>query len=165
MKKTLLIAFCLSLFLFSCKKSEAPKNTVTLSVDGANKKYSVGAVATIGDYIAEGSNLFLAGYTNENNIAESIQITISANSSIAKGVYRNDGKNGALRIIYYPSDYTLAKQNSYITDLSGIYESTVTITSISNSNVQGTFSGQLVLNGGNTVKTISDGKFNVNIQH
>lgn len=163
MNKTLLIAICFLLFLFSCKKSEAPKNTLTFSVDGASEKYP-NASASIGDYLAQGSNLLVSGYLDANNIAGSMQFTIIANSSIAKGVYSNDGKTGSLKIIYYPSDYTLAKQNSYITDLSGAHPSTVTITSLSDKNVQGTFSGQLILNGGNTVKTISDGKFNADFQ-
>jgi len=164
MKKTLLIAICFSLFLFSCKKSEAPKNTVTFTVDGINKKYP-NASASIGDYLAQGSNLSFVAYTDANNIAESISFTITANTSLTKGgVYRTDDKTGAVRITYYPSDYTLAKQNSYLTKFGGQYVSTITITSLSDTNVQGTFSGQLVLNGGNTVKTISDGKFNATIQ-
>jgi hypothetical protein len=52
----------------------------------------------------------------------------------------------------------------YASDVNGAYLTTVKIISISSTNVQGTFTAQLVYTDGKTIKTVTNGKFNINLQ-
>jgi len=47
--------------------------------------------------------------------------------------------------------------------VNGNYLTTVKITSINSTNIQGTFTAQLLYTDGKTVKTVTDGKFNVKL--
>lgn len=165
MKKTLLIAVCILVSLASCKKSSvAPKNTITATIDGVTETFNVNAFAQLGTSIDLNSHLLVNGSNSSATGSDGMTIDINANTTIAKGTYINNGAAGFMAITYSKGPLSLSSPNIYATDLNSVYPSNITITSVSNTNVQGTFSGQLLFTDGKTVKTVTEGKFNVDIK-
>jgi hypothetical protein len=62
--------------------------------------------------------------------------------------------------------YTQGTSLIYESDVTGTYASSIVITTLTKTNVQGTFTGTLTLitGSGATTKAITDGKFNVNFK-
>ena len=164
MKKTLLTVICISLFLFSCdRKSEVKKPSgISVTIDGVDKSYNVFPYANLYDGEAKGSNIILTAASNKESIGDSFQLEIKANSPLTKGTYYNDGSNMYLAIIYFVPNFNIFGPKAYVTDLGGTHKSTITITSISKTNIQGTFSAQLMRDD-NTTMNVDNGKFNFDI--
>ncbi|TSJ43139.1 hypothetical protein FO440_02815 [Mucilaginibacter corticis] len=167
MKPALFIAFCFSLFFFSCKKSEkksnmtTPKVGINFTFDGVEKNFPVAAVQ-IKNAATLSSTMFAVGYFD--NSPEKIELTVQSNSTIAKGAYHND-LNTQLVIVYTAPDNTPTKYDFYGTELGKYNTCTVTVTSITSTNIQGTFNGQLEWSGPDrTIKSITNGTFNLPIQ-
>jgi len=170
MKKTLLFVIAILSFCVSCKKnssdpSNTPVNTITATVDGVTESFNTTVYARIGTGIRINSALIISGSNGAASGADLISLTLDTNNTIANGDYTNNGSNGVTSIVYSKGVFTLANPNYYATDVNGIYPSTIKITSVSNTNVQGTFSGKLVFPDGKTTKSVTDGKFNVNINN
>jgi hypothetical protein len=167
MKKPLLITICILLAFSSCKKSsDVPANTISATIDGVDESFNTNQSARLGSSIDLNSNLLISGSSASGTGADGIGITIESNSTIVKGSYNNAGTNnsGFTSILYSKGPSLLIDPNIYTTDVNGNYPTTITITSMSNTNIQGTFSGQLLFKDGKTVKSVTNGKFNLDIK-
>ena len=175
MKKILQVAVFLLFILTSCKKKSednlVPVNTITAAVDGENISLSTNISAKFStNQIGKLSyTLNIQGATSSK--AFGISLTSFDKNSITKGTYTLASSKNSTPIWVYVAyeDYELSgnvPDQPYITDPNGIQPTTITITSISSTNVQGTFNGTLVYSqGGSGTKTVTNGKFNVNISN
>jgi len=165
MKITLLITVCILAVLASCKKnSVAPKNTISATIDGVPETFNTNVSAQLGTSVALNSNLIISGASSSAASSDGMAFEINSNSTIDKGSYINNGAAGFMAITYSKGPFSLSNPIVYSTDVNSVYPSNVTITSISNTNVQGTFTGKLLFTDGKTVKTVTDGKFNIDIK-
>jgi hypothetical protein len=175
MKKILLFAVSLLFVLASCKKTSEdnpiPVNTISATVDGVNISHNTNISAKFSSNSIGGPSYTLNIQAATPNKAFGISLTSPDKNAIAKGTYTlASSKNNTPIWVYVDyEDYepnTNIPDQPYITDPNGIQPTTVTITSISSTNVQGTFSGTLVYSqGGSGTKTVTNGKFNVNISN
>jgi len=164
----------------SCKKDSNKKvtasNTITATVGGTNTNFNTDAVAELasdsGAYVLE-----VVGLTGTTTSSQSIVIALLSDQPFVKGTYTFDTTTD-------PNTITVLPALAYLTDESGSESSefesntdidlenstlsttcTVTITAISSTNVQGTFSGLLVNDGDETTtKSVTNGKFNVTLK-
>ncbi|MHB8208858.1 hypothetical protein [Mucilaginibacter sp.] len=170
MRKLLFFASYVMLAFCSCKKDPVKlnpsSNSVSATIDGVNEAFNTtinaGFIDTpyheIGIYAINGT-----GVTQDD-----LSVSVISDTNIVKGTYTvltNEvvNSNTSPLLIYY-SNKTSPNETDYETDFTGVNQLTVTLNLISKTNVQGTFSGVLVdmLNG--KVKSITNGKFNVNIK-
>ncbi|MBS1530165.1 MAG: hypothetical protein JSU01_07655 [Bacteroidetes bacterium] len=171
MKRFLLPAICLLLVFTSCKKKNdvTPVNTLTATVDGINMNFNSNMTARIdGNFTGTGNiDLVVEGFATNGSTNNMLGISfITANlNSITAGTYTAANANNTPPIwaaITY-NDNSSASTHNYLTYTTVPF--TITITSISKTNIQGTFSGVVAdLNNSSNTKTITNGKFNVNIQ-
>jgi hypothetical protein len=175
MKKFLLIAVSLLFIVTSCKKKSEdnpiPVNTISATVDGVNISLStnISAKFSTNQIGALSYTLNIQGATP--NKAFGISLTSPDKNAITKGTYTLASSKNSTPIWVYVAyeDYELntnIPDQPYITDPNGIQPTTITITSISSTNVQGTFSGTLVYSQGSSgTKNVTNGKFNINISN
>jgi hypothetical protein len=154
--------------LSSCKKSNSNSSTsgggtITATIDGVQTTFNniliTKDTAYLGAYI-----LTFAGATSLTSSSPELSLTVDGTSPITTGTYSlgSSGNTADLPGISYAQGSSLVYGN----DITGVYSSSIVITSLSKTNVQGTFSGTLTLtlgSGANT-KTVTDGKFNVNFK-
>jgi len=161
MKKLLLISACLVLVFSACKKDSTKtttSNSITATVGSSNFNFSTAATAEV----ISGSGIYsiqILGSTGAGSSAQGVSIAIESDKPIVKGTYSVTDTSSFTDITYVenPSVSTPVSFSSQVTG-------TVNITSISSTNVQGTFSGILVSNQDNTTTQIlSNGKFNVSV--
>ncbi|TSJ41085.1 hypothetical protein FO440_15260 [Mucilaginibacter corticis] len=160
MKRVLLLVFCLSAFLFSCKKSGiAPANTIVATVDGVTKTYVVEPIITF----APVNQLIFDGYVNHDQKADWISIWLDASAPITTKSY--DLGSSYIDAGYSPANPSDSGRVYYNTDDKYLYDYnfTVTIKSIKGNNIQGTFSGQLLGLFRKSVISV-DGRFNINVE-
>jgi hypothetical protein len=160
MKKLFAIAVLGSVMLVSCKKSSSGSGgigtgTIQASIGGTTHNFTTGAQATS---LGTGT-LIITGLEGTSN---SFSIELDGNNAITTGTYT-------------ASTNTVASLN-YVQGLSGgiTYSNdgnpsdpiSVIVTSISATNIQGTFTGSVFLNGDSNAaeKTVTAGKFNVAIR-
>ncbi len=168
MKKGVLLTIALLLIYSSCKKSDpvAPANTLSATVDGVAENFSIGQTTYLSNGLAPDADLSIFGSEGSGANSLNLAITIEANNTIATGTYTNaDVNNAGFISITYSIGPATTNFDFYTSDPTAKYPTTITITSISNGNVQGTFSGQLPLYNGTAIKTITDGKFNLNVKN
>ena len=167
MKKILLIIVFLFAFLASCKKSSlvAPVNTFSATIDGVDESFNTNIFAQNGTSTVLNSDLEVLGANGAASSADVLTINLDTNNTLTTGTYTNAPNNGGnlVSIVYTKGQFSLANPNTYKSDINGTYLTTVKITSINASNVQGTFTAQLVYTDGKTLKSITNGKFNVNL--
>ena len=166
MKKPLLIAICILLAFTSCKKSsDVPANTISATVDGVDESFNTNTNAQLGTAIALNSVLNIAGSSASGTGADIIGMTIESNGTIVKGSYSNSAVNNSTftSMLYTKGPFLLSDPNIYSSGVNGNYPTTITITSMINTNIQGTFSGKLLFKDGTTVKSVTNGKFNLDI--
>jgi hypothetical protein len=162
MKKTLMLnRILLILFLAltiapSCKKKKGDDQfkagTISFKANGELKTFEVAGFYTVPD----GSNYscyILASM--ENNEESMIRLRIVSSSPITAKTYGND--SGSERVITFDDE----DGYHYSNDRSSI-PSTITITSISENKIQGTFSGTLIGMDSESL-TITDGKFDCSV--
>lgn len=164
MKKLILflLPVCLLLVLSSCSKKSTPSpsvtGTFTVTINGTPETFNVGAVAQA--VSSDGSyNLTLLG-TQSASVTNSMYIAITSFSPIIAGTYTGAGSDAAM-------SYHLASGAVYqYADDDAAAFSTVTIKSISSTNVQGTFSGNLNLISGSgpATQTLTNGTFNLRVE-
>jgi hypothetical protein len=168
MKKTLLFTICTFLFLASCKKSSsvAPTNTLSATIGGTEESFNTNIFAQNGEGVALNSALTVFGYNGSGTGADELIITMNTNKAITTGTYSNapSSTDGFISIFYSKGPVNALSPNQYTSDVNGAYLTTVKITSISGTNVQGTFNAQLLYTDGKTVKSVTNGKFNVNLK-
>ncbi|WP_426671551.1 hypothetical protein ACPPVU_09960 [Mucilaginibacter sp. McL0603] len=168
MKKLLLFTICVTLAFSSCKKSSSdiPVNTISATIDGVDESFNTNPIAELGTAISLNSNLIISGGNGSGTGSDSMAITIESNNTLAKGSYTNASTNNSsyVSVLYNKGPFSLAHPSYYTTDVNGAYPTTVTITSMSSTNIQGTFSGKLLFTDGTTVKNVTNGKFNLTIK-
>jgi hypothetical protein len=163
MKKIVIASVTLLVFVMSsCKKDEyiapfAPTSTITATVDNAPMVF---AVSTMADsvYYANGVHiLVIDGWQGTIAASDFISFSIvSSGVSITPGVYTPSS-------FYY---WDQSDSTSYIFSESNPPQ--VTITAITDSSIEGTFSSNVYNNYAvdyTSAHTITDGKFNVKFQN
>ena len=153
--------------LGSCKKSSssstASGGTLTATVDGTPMTFNNILVAKDTAFMGAYAITF-AGASSLTSSSPELSLTVDGASPISTGTY-NLGASGNTTDL--PSlAYTQGTSLIYGSDITGTYSTSIVITSLSKTNVQGTFSGTLTLTLGTgaTTKKITDGKFNVNFK-
>src|SRR6185437_7464333 len=136
---------CLLLVFGSCKKKGdiVPTNTISATIDGANVNFNGDASDRIvTNALGLYANLLdITGSTGADGNRATIVITITSKNSITNGtvISSDNGADTFSDIIYEKTDPISQIAQPYITDNFGHYPTVVTITSISNTNIQGTF--------------------------
>lgn len=137
---------------------------MSATVDGVAKNFNNIVLAKIIDQGNGEYSMVLGGTTGTAASSDILTITVDGDRQIAAGSY-------TLTVTptthYLPAlGYTINETNNYMSDVTGTLATNVTITSITSTNVQGTFNGGVVLyNGtGAATKNITNGKFNVNFK-
>jgi hypothetical protein len=153
--------------LASCKKSSNAStpagSTITATVDGTPMTFNNVLVAKdtafSGAYV-----LTFSGATSLTASSPELSLTVDGPTAITTGTY---SLGPAVNTTNIPAiSYTQGSSLIYLTDVTRTYSSSIEITSLSQTNVQGTFTGTLTLatGSGATTKAITDGKFNVNFK-
>ncbi len=145
----------------SCKKDSSKtetSNTITATIGSSNFNFSTAAVAQVissnGIY-----SIQIIGSNGTGSSAQGVSIAIESDKPIVKGTYSVTDTSSFTDITYVENP-SVSTPVSFSSQVAG----TVNITSISSTNVQGTFSGVLVSNQDNTTtQTLSNGKFNVSV--
>ena len=168
MRKYLFCSVCIILTLTSCsKKGSSPvvnSNTISATIDGVDESFNTIAVAK-NISVSQGYSLFFAGTNGTSSTADAFSITVDGLQPITTGTF--DLSGGASGNYFPGMAYTQPGSIIYEQDLSGANPTIVTITTLTATNVQGSFSGKLVLYSGSGVpatKTITNGKFNVSFR-
>ena len=151
MRKIFFTPLLLILLFTACKKSDravtSPKeNTIIATADGSTTTYT-SAVGSNG--LSSSSGNYVLNLTSVIFYPNTIEVEVTNSTAIEAKTYSNTALSNPLYIFF----------GSYVTDDSK-GSGTVTITSISATNIKGTFSGD-VYNVSGDKKTISDGSFNV----
>jgi hypothetical protein len=176
MKFCLLAAACMMPILNSCKKPDnnpvkSNNNTITATVDGQNLTFNTGAGARI---VTNETGIYpdlleITGATDASGNNAIIVIDVTSINSITTGTFPSADTNPepatTSGIIYNQNVAGSQLGQQYITNNNLTNSTSVTVTSLSSTNVQGTFNGALVyfISGGGPGKTITNGKFNLAI--
>ena len=170
MKKTVwLLALTPLLFFASCKKDSdsVPENNIKANINDTAKTFSYAATAT---YIGTGSPYSLVLYAGMGSSSmEGVTLSISQNGTpITPGTYTQSGGSGIYTIggVYNPGTTVTADIYGAGFNVGADPQFSITISSISATNVSGTFSGAFYDNSGFGVKkkVFSNGQFNLAIQ-
>ena len=153
----LFLSLLLSFFCCLACKSQAhhdfiPSGTITASVDGVPTSFNIAAIAGLSKH---GHGYVVRGLKSTLANADIIAIGVtSPHQTIGEGSYEwgNSSYTAAIQLV----------QRGKVINYSST-KATITITSIQNGSIQGTFTG--VLKGSNELNiNITNGKFNVKIQ-
>lgn len=163
MKKILLFTTFVIIIASSCKKKDiAPENTISATINGVNENFTNITFAEIGNSIASKSSMLITGINPTNN--DLIDLQINTISKIVKRKYSN-ANNFAVTINYGIGNTSSNGWNEeYQTDVLKDNSTTITITSLSGTKIEGTFSATLIGTVGKPGKTVTDGKFNINFK-
>ena len=159
--KGLILALVL---LASCKKSNHSSTpaggTITATVDGTPMTFNNILVAKDTSYLGAYA-ITISGISSLTANAPELSLTVDGPSAVTTGTYSLplSGTVTDVPAISFSQGTTLV----YESDISGTYSSSIVITTLTKTNVQGTFTGTLTLQlgSGATTKAITDGKFNV----
>jgi len=153
--------------LASCKKSSSSSSsgggTITATVDGTQMTFNNILVAKDTSYMGAYALSFAGASSLTANTPE-LSLTVDGTSPITTGTYTLNATSPTTDLPGLA--YAVGSSLVYGSDISGTNSTTVVITSLSKTNVQGTFSGMLTLQLGTgaTTKTVTNGKFNVNFK-
>jgi len=176
MKFSLMLPIAFLLIGSSCgKKADvvvpANANTVAATVNGANLNFSTGAFAefetlTTGAYTA--NLLVINGETGTDGNQATIGLTVAFYGSVASGTYVSSDTTPPVsnsQLIYAKDTASSQITDPFITDNSGHYLTTVVITSITSTHVQGTFNGTLINSlGSSGTEAVTNGTFDLAIK-
>ena len=162
--QSLLLAFVL---LASCKKSNHSSTpaggTITATVDGTPMTFNNILVAKDTAYLGAYLITF-SGISALTANAPELSLTVDGTSPVTTGTYSIDatGMTTDLPAMSFSQGTSLV----YSTDITGTNPSSIVITTLTKTNVQGTFTGTLTLQlgSGAATKVITDGKFDVNFK-
>jgi hypothetical protein len=170
MKKLILFTAALGILLYSCGKNAtiSPDSYVSATMDGVTKNFS--AIDSLG--YSNTSTLYsmtVKGKTGTSDTSDVIQLNVFSASPITTGTYTLSPDSH--QAPYYPLVVYLPKgshnlADDYVVDYTGNHPVSITITSLTKTSAQGTFSGTLIIAAGNSgaTKTITDGKFYVSVK-
>ena len=177
MKKLTLLLAAIALVMLSCTKKAATKTNdvtppvitlgISATIDGTNETFntidSAGYNNTSTYY-----SLSIAATSSAADTADYLQLALFNKTAIDTGTYivgpgTYNPPYGPLIVYKLKSSTNFA--NDYVIDYTGAHTIQLHITAISKTNIQGTFSGTLVVAAGTwgATKTITNGKFNVNV--
>jgi hypothetical protein len=158
--KKIILFILVSIVFVSCKKgnSATPNNTITATIDGINYTFNKGIIDTS---VANGYPLIVVGATDADSNAVLLEIeTLSGVFTTTTYGLPNDTSNIAGFLVSNPiSAYTNNEDKPRP-------PFTVTVTSLKSTeagiSIQGTFQGNIYLNGDTTQtpKVVTNGKFN-----
>jgi len=156
------------IFAFSCNKNSSSPGggtaAIKATIDGSSQTFNVGATASLVSFGSEQA-LSITGVQSNSNTAYLITLALmpSNGSSITPGTYTGNASSDEVELTYAQASTGIAYQNDPTISSSN---ATVVITSISSTNVKGTFSGTLVLETGSgaATKTITNGSFDLAIK-
>lgn len=164
MSKTILFLICISIVFFSCtKQSQAPiaQNTIKADFDGITQTFPIKARALLTVATEEHQVPYAISIDGTDDDQEgSHSISIVVNSTVPVGartyMYNNKDYSQSTNVIYQeiPSYFKYSASGSSPETI------VVTITSLTATNIQGTFRGTIAGNG--EIKKITNGRFNVN---
>jgi hypothetical protein len=165
MKNLKFLSFALLFAFLSCSKEKtiAP-NTITAIISGTTETFAVRVQVTKNPGNPDGFEygIGLTAFNADAVKADDIGVYVYSHSPIVAGTYKfaypPSNANTSSSFLSYavnPSDF------DYIPDETKSDPSTIVITSMTSSNIQGTFSGTLKGTDDRAV-TIVNGKFNVN---
>jgi len=161
MKKIFFPLACLLLILSSCKKSVSG-GTLTAYINGTMETFNTNAVAELtsggGAY-----KLAIGGSAGDPASTDQIYLAITGVNNIVPGNYSAVSASGDVAVMAYqkPGNIGYSADDHFNNPVK------ITISSISGSNVQGSFTGNLILVLGassDSTKTITNGTFNVSLQ-
>jgi len=170
MKKLLIPAICIAFIFCSCGKKSTPTPApavpvkgIYATIDGKNSTFNYK------DSILFAHNSFyqleVTGYNaagSDTSIVFGFGIT--STSPLIVGTYALTGSPTVI-YLYYQATAANSYYRSYSANASSIYPASITITAVSNNNIQGTFSGTFIVNGGsgnpNNLSVITNGKFDL----
>jgi len=143
----------------------APANTLSATVNGSAESFNTNLFGQNGSGVVLNSDLAILGSNGSASGSDVLSITLTTNSTITARTYTNapNGNGDFASIVYNNGTFSLANPNTYTSDINGNYLTTITIVSISSTNIQGTFNAQLLYTDGKTVKSFTNGKFNVKL--
>lgn len=151
MKKIFIAPVLIMLLFTACKKSDTntspQENTIIATADGTKTIYT-SAVGSNG--LSSFSGNYVLNLTSVIFYPNTIEVEVASPTVIEAKTYTNTDSDNPVYIFY----------GEYVTRDSKP-SGTVTITSISATNIKGTFSGD-VYNVNGDKKAITDGSFNVN---
>lgn len=166
MKKLFLIAACAAFALYACDKSGAkPDVSVSATIDGTGESFntadSLNYKNTATVYSADVTALNAAN-------GDKLELYLANPTQLTTGTYALtttwNPPYGPL--IVYKLKGSANFSDAYVVDYTGQNPAEITITSITGTGIQGTFSGVLVNAANNgTTKTFTNGKFNVSVTH
>jgi hypothetical protein len=171
MKKLILISFCaaITFALYSCdRKTLAPSTGISATIDGKAETFNTIDSASS----RTATNQYIMSINARNSAADSadvLELFLDSPTPIAVGTYSlTPGSYNPpyVPLIVYKVKGSTNFANDYVIDYTGAHQISITVTSISSTNIQGTFSGTLVVAAGSSgaTKTITDGKFNVDVK-
>jgi hypothetical protein len=160
MKTFLLLALLCFTAFSSCKKEDtgSQPDNLSASFDGISKTFNyslTGAISSSGGVYG----LQVVGFVDNPTTSDALYLSVFSDSPITNGTYV-DGQSAT--IVF--ADPTVDGTN-YSNALSNTNPISITITSISNTNVTGTFSGDLFLNANSSdpKKVVGNGQFSVGL--
>ncbi|MEI9934070.1 MAG: hypothetical protein WDM71_04305 [Ferruginibacter sp.] len=167
MKTLFLLPIVSLLFIFSsCKKDSANNvtGTITATVNGTSLSFNVEATAVL-DTVRGNYGVAIIGLQSFSLSSKEITLAISGGSTpIAVGTYTDTSTVGRTVLIGYAN---AADSTAWSSTGTAPNISTVTITSLNSSQIQGTFNGQLELalgsNPGASTATVTNGSFNLHV--
>jgi hypothetical protein len=168
MKKILLVCVCIAFVLYSCNKNSAiaPTSYISATINGTNEMFG-----TIDSGLyrsnANSYSVSLSALSGTTANADKMELYLANPTQITTGTYAlTTTWNPPFEpLIIYKINGSSNFADDFVVDYTGNHPAQITITSISSTNIQGTFSATLVAadNSGNT-KTITNGTFNVDIK-
>ncbi len=166
MKKLRLLipALCVLFIVSACKKSAnkpaSTVGTITVNIDGAAQTFNVGATAHV-DNTGGFYSLALIGIQSAT-ASNSVIVEVTSDSPIVAGTTYT-GTNSQADMSYTQISGNAVYQFDGSNNASN---ATITVKSISSTNVQGTFSGtlELITGTGAASKVLTNGTFNLNIK-
>ncbi|MGZ3778827.1 MAG: hypothetical protein ACXVAZ_14290 [Mucilaginibacter sp.] len=170
MKKLILITTLTTFVLASCHKALviAPGSTITATINGKYETFN--KVDTARFYSP--NSMYISG-TNDTT-SDKIILIVGSPDSITTATYSSHSSNASDLEMLFGEGPGYTFNNYYYTyDINDgpTYEASVTVSSISKTNISGTFNGSVVLEasvldteGTRPSKTITNGKFSLIIQ-
>jgi len=149
----------------SCKKKDAtPSYTITADVNGTATAFNTGAVGAKGTVQGETFTTISGKASNGDVLSITLAGTVTAGTTYTSGSGDSDTQP---LVVYAPA----GSDSDFLNNDDSSNKITVTVTSINNGVIEGTFKGDLeqadfnVGNGNNTpaTKTLANGKFTVKI--
>lgn len=164
MSKTILSVICISVLFFSCSKqvrTPVAANTIKADFDGVTQSFPMKARALLSVATEDHEvpyAISIDGTDDDQRVSHSISIVINSDVPVAPRTYLYNCKDyrQSTNVIYQenPSYFKYAASGSSPETI------VITITSLTATNVQGTFRGTIA--GDGHVKKITNGQFNVN---